>query len=71
MGLTGTTTLDQSGPESNGNEGVLHIPQRSRSCALPSDVVSYPEHLLGGGLTSLQRYSQYILQHWVLLLVYL
>ena len=24
--LTGTTTLSQSGPESNANEGVLHIP---------------------------------------------
>ena len=24
--LTGTTTLDQSGPGSNGNERVLHIP---------------------------------------------
>ena len=27
--LTGTTILGQSGPESNGNEGVLHIPQSS------------------------------------------
>ena len=25
--LTGTSTLTQSGPGSNGNEGVLHIPQ--------------------------------------------
>ena len=28
--LTGTTTLGQSGPGSNGNEGVLHIPQTPR-----------------------------------------
>ena len=28
--LTGTTTLGQSGHESNGNEGVHHIPQTSR-----------------------------------------
>ena len=40
--LTGTTTSDQSGPESNGNEGVLYIPQSSRSGALPLDgLVSY------------------------------
>ena len=25
--LSGATTLSQSGPRSNGNEGVLHIPQ--------------------------------------------
>ena len=24
--LTGTTTLDQNGPESNGNKRILHIP---------------------------------------------
>ena len=27
---TGSTTLDQSGPGSSGNEGVLYIPQSSR-----------------------------------------
>ena len=27
MGLTATTTLAQSGPGSNGNKGVLHIPK--------------------------------------------
>ena len=27
--LAGATTLSQSGPESNGNEGVLHIFQSS------------------------------------------
>ena len=28
--LTGTATLGQSEPESNGNESVLHIPQTSK-----------------------------------------
>ena len=51
--LRGTTILGQSGPENNGNEEVLHIPQSSRIKASPSDglvlykdihlrVVSYP-----------------------------
>ena len=33
--LTGTTTLDQSGPGSNGNEGVLYIPQRFKCGTSP------------------------------------
>ena len=41
--LTGTTPLGQSGPGSNGNEGVLNILQSSRTGA------SYPGHLLGRG----------------------
>ena len=42
--LTGTTTLGQSGPRSNGNKGVLH-----RSEASPSNgLVSYLEYSLGG-----------------------
>ena len=49
--LTGTTTPGQSGYESNGKEGVLHIPQSSRTVASPSDgLVSYPEHLLEWGI---------------------
>ena len=39
--LTVTTTLGQSGPGSNGNEEVLHIPQSSRTGASPSDTVKY------------------------------
>ena len=35
--LTGTTTPGQSEPESNGNEGIHHIPQSSRTGASPSD----------------------------------
>ena len=30
-------TLGQSGPGSNGNEGVLHIPQISKAGALSSE----------------------------------
>ena len=37
--LTGTTTLGQSGPGSNVNEGVIHIPQSSKTGALPSYAV--------------------------------
>ena len=60
--LSGTTTPGQSGPGSNGNEGVLHIPQSfSITGTSPSDcLVSYPGHLLGG-LTLLQRCSRCIL----------
>ena len=47
--LSETTTPDQSGPGSNGNEGVLRIPQISKARASASDVlISYPGHLLGG-----------------------
>ena len=37
--LTGTTDLRQSGPGSNGNEWVLHIPQWFRIEAARSNVV--------------------------------
>ena len=39
MSLTVTTTLGQSGPGSNDNEGLLHTPQISRTRASPSDTV--------------------------------
>ena len=41
----------QSGPWSNGNEGVLRIPQSSITAGTsPSDcLVSYPGHSFGGG----------------------
>ena len=35
--LSGATTPGQSGPGSNGNEGVLHIPQSSKARASPLD----------------------------------
>ena len=37
--LTGNTNLSQSGPGSNGNEGVLHILQKSTTRASPLDAV--------------------------------
>ena len=41
--LSGATTAGQSGPGSDGNEGVLHIPQSSSTTGTsPSDcLVSY------------------------------
>ena len=49
--LTGPTTSGQSSPGSNGNEGVLHIPQSSRTEASSSDdLVSYSGHFLEGVL---------------------
>ena len=52
--LSGATTPGQSGPGSDGNEGILCIPQSSSiTWTSPSDcLASYPVHLLGGGLTS-------------------
>ena len=44
--------MGQSGPESNGNEGILHIPQIFNAGALPSDgLISYSAHsyFFGGG----------------------
>ena len=63
--LSGATTPGQSGPGSDGNEGVIRIPQSSSIAgSSPSNcLVSYPGHFLrGGGLNPLQRSSQCILQ---------
>ena len=48
--LSGATTPGQSGPVSNGNEGVLHIPQSSSSTGTSSSdcLVSYLRHSFGG-----------------------
>ena len=48
--LTGTATLSKSGPGSNGNEGVLYIPQSSRTGALQSDTVWSHSFDVGGAL---------------------
>ena len=49
MTLSGPTTLGQSGPGSNGNEGVCHILQISKAGTSPLDgLMSYTEHLLEG-----------------------
>ena len=47
--LSGATTTGQSGPGSNGNKGLLRIPQSSSiTDASPSDcLVSYTGHALG------------------------
>ena len=49
--LSGATTQGQSGPGSDSNEGVLHIPQISSITeASPSDhLMSYSGHLLRRG----------------------
>ena len=47
MGLTCTTTLSQSEPESNGNKGVLHIPQSSGTEPSPSDCLVISRTLIG------------------------
>ena len=59
--LLGATTPGQSAPRSDGNEGVLHIPQRSSiTGTLPSDcLVSYPGHLLGVPYPSAEMQSVY------------
>ena len=58
---SGATTLNQSGPGSEGNKGIPHIPQNSNiTGASLSDLVCYPGHSFGC-LTPLQRYSQCIL----------
>ena len=45
---SGATTSGQSGPGIDGNEGILHIPQSSKTRASPSDcLVSCLGHSLG------------------------
>ena len=63
--LLRATTPSPSGPGSDGNEGVLYIPQSSSITGTsPSDCsVSYLGHSLGGGLILLKRCSQCMLQH--------
>ena len=64
--LSGATTPYQNGLGSNGNEGVLHIPQSSSitGASPPDCLMSYPGHSLGGvGVLLLQqRCSQCIQQ---------
>ena len=62
--LLGATIPGQSVPGSNGNEGVLRIPQNSSiTGASPSDCfVLYSGHSLGGALKPLQGSSRCILQ---------
>ena len=55
--LSGATIPGQSGPGSNGNEGVLHISQTPCiTRTSPSDcLVSFPGHSLGMGVLLLCR----------------
>ena len=59
--LSGATTLSQSWPGSDGNEGVLCIPQSSSITGTsPSDcLVLYSEHLLGEFYPSTEKQSVY------------
>ena len=59
--LIGATIPGQSGPESDGNERVLRIPQSSSLTeASPSDCfVSYPGHSLGESYPSTETQSVY------------
>ena len=47
--LSSATTMGQSGPDSNGNEGVLHIPQSSQTGASPSGYLVSYQDTHGGG----------------------
>ena len=58
--LTGTTTLGQSGPGNNGNKGVLHILQSSRTEVSPlGGLVSYQGCSLDGGYPAAEMQSVY------------
>ena len=59
--LSGATTSGLSGPGSDGNEGVLRIPQSSSiTWASPSDcLISYPGHSLVGSYPSAEKQSVY------------
>ena len=53
--------VGQDGPESNGNQGLLHFSQISRTGSSPSEgLVSYPGHTLVEVLPALQWCSQRI-----------
>ena len=59
--LSGATTLGQSGPESDGNEEVLYIPQSSSitGASPPDCLVSYPGHSLGESYSFAEMQSVY------------
>ena len=59
--LSGATIPSQSGPGNDGNEGVLHITQRSSSTEASSSdcLVSYPGHSLEKSYSSVEMQSVY------------
>ena len=59
MTLSDATTLGQNKPGSDGNEGILCIPQRVTG-ASPSDcLVSYSGHSLGESYSSAEKQSAF------------
>ena len=58
---SGATTQGQNGSESDGNEGVIYLPQSSSITGIsPSDcLVSYPGHSLGESYPSAEKQSVY------------
>ena len=60
--LMSTTFPDQSGPESNGNEEILHITKSSRIGITLSDKLVSFQDIRWRNLTPLQRSSRRILQ---------
>ena len=61
MTLSGDTTLGQSGPGSDGNEEVLHIPQSSSITENSASdcLVSYAGHSLEESYPSAEMQSMY------------
>ena len=59
--LSGATTPGQSGPVSDGNKGILRIPQSSSiTRTSPSDcLVLYSGHPLGGSYSSVEKQLEY------------
>ena len=59
--VSGATIPGQSEPASNGNEGVLHIPQSSNITGTSQSdcLVSYPGHSLRGFYPSAEVQSVY------------
>ena len=63
--LLSATIPVQSEPDSNGNEGVLHIPSRSRTDASTSDcLVAYPGYSLAGGYFSSAEMQYRLINGW-------
>ena len=58
--LSGATTPDQSRPGSHSNDGLLHIPQSSKTGTSPSDcLMSYTGHSLVQSYLSAEIQSMY------------
>ena len=57
--LSGTTTLGQSGPGSDGNERVLRISPKLQHYSNLTIRLSYPGHSLGGSYPSAEKQLMY------------